>query len=88
MSQGARIVQAIGHGQVLGVVGDGDVGQPAGQRRVGHLADGVAAIGGLGVHVQIAANVGEGDELRQGARMKSWQQRLRSRRSSRAARVE
>jgi predicted Rdx family selenoprotein len=33
--------------------------------RVSHLADGVASVGGLGVHVQIAVDIGERD--------KSWQ---------------
>ena len=70
VGQRARIVEAVGHGQVLRVVGDRDVAQPARQRRLGHLADGVAAVGGLGVHVQIAANVGERNQLRQAARVR------------------
>jgi len=48
------------------VVGDGDVGEAAGEGGFGHLADGVAAIGGVGVHVQVAADVGEGDERGEG----------------------
>ena len=62
----AGVVEAVGHGEIFGVVGDGDVGEAAGDGGFGHLADGVAAVGGVGVHVQVAANVGEGDERGQG----------------------
>ena len=54
----ALFVQAVGHGQVLGVVGDGDVSVSAGQGGLGHLADGVVAVAGRGVHVHVAADVG------------------------------
>ena len=56
------LVQAVGHGQVLGVVGDGDVLVAAGQGGIGHLADGVVAVGGGGVHVHVAADVGRLNE--------------------------
>ncbi len=63
VGESAGIVEAVGHGEILRVVGDGDVGEAAGQGGFGHLADGVAAVGRVGVHVQVAANVGERDEL-------------------------
>ena len=53
----ALFVEAVGHGQILRVVGDGDVFVAALQRRLGHLADRVAAVAGRGVHVHVAANV-------------------------------
>ena len=55
--EGALLVEAVGHGQVFGVVGDGDVLIAARQGGVGHLADGVVAVGGGGVHVHVAADV-------------------------------
>ena len=61
----ALLVEAIGHGQVFGVVGDGDVLVAAGQRGLGHLADGVVAVGGGGVHVHVALEVGRLDEAGQ-----------------------
>ncbi len=63
VGEGALVVEAVGHGEVLGVVGDGDVSEAAGDGGFGHLADGVAAVGGVGVHVEVAADVGEGDEV-------------------------
>ncbi len=63
--EGALFVEAVGHGEVLGVVGDGDVLVAAGERGVGHLADGVAAVAGGGVHVHVAADVGERDDAGQ-----------------------
>ena len=65
MGEGARVVHAVGHGEILGVVGDGDVFEAAGDGGFGHLADGVAAVGLGGVHVQIAADIAADDELRQ-----------------------
>ncbi len=53
--EGALLVEAVGHGQVLGVVGDGDVLVSAREAGLGHLADGVVAVGGGGVHVHVAA---------------------------------
>ena len=53
--EGALFIEAVGHGQVLRVVGDGDVLVAVGERGFGHLADGVAAVGGGGVHVHVAA---------------------------------
>ena len=66
MGEGAVVVEAVGHGEVFGVVGDGDVAEAAGDGGFGHLADGVAAVGGVGVHVEVAADVGEGDEVGEG----------------------
>ena len=54
----AFLIEAVGHGQVLGVVGDGDVLVAAGDGGFGHLANGVVAVGGGGVHVHVAAEVG------------------------------
>ena len=65
MGEGALVVEAVGHCQVFGVVGDGDVFVAAGEGGFGHLADGVAAVGGDGVHVEVAADVGLGDEVGQ-----------------------
>ena len=48
------------------MVGNGDVLQATRQGGFSHLADGVAAVGCVGVHVEVAANVGEGDEVREG----------------------
>jgi hypothetical protein len=47
------------------VVGDGDVAEAAGDGGFGHLADGGGAVGLGGVHVDVAADVGEGDEMRE-----------------------
>ena len=55
--QGAGVVEAVGHGQIFGVVGDGDVVVAAGDAGLGHFADGVFAVGGVRVHVHVAANV-------------------------------
>jgi len=63
VSDGSRVVEAIGHREVFGVVSDGDVFETTGESSFGHLPDGVAAVGGVGVHVEVAADVGEGDEL-------------------------
>ena len=60
------VVESVGHGEVFAVVGDGDVGQATGQGGFGHLADGVASVGGFGVHMEVAADVGKGDEVGQG----------------------
>ena len=66
VGEGALVVEAVGHGEIFGVVGDGDVFEAAGEGGFGHLADGVAAVGGVGVHVEVAADVGEGDEVGEG----------------------
>src|SRR5277367_6197331 len=63
VGEGALVVEATSHSQVLGVVGDGHIFVAAGESGLGHLADGVAAVGGDGVHVDVAANVGLGDEV-------------------------
>ncbi len=62
MGEGSFIVKAVGHGEVFGVIGDGDVAEAAGEGGFGHLADCVASVGGVGVHVGASlADVGEGD---------------------------
>ncbi len=63
----ATVVHAVGHGEVLAVVGDGDVAAPARKGGLGHLADGAGAVGLGRVHVDVAVEVGERDELRQSA---------------------
>ena len=71
--QRARVVQTVRHRQMLGVVGDRNISEPPCQRRLGHLADGVAAVGRIGVHVQIAANIRQRNQLRQRVRCRSLQ---------------
>ena len=51
------VVETVGEGQVLGVVGDGDVLVAALLGGFGHLLDGVAPVGFDGVHVHFAAHV-------------------------------
>ena len=58
VGEGACVVEAVGHGEGFGVVGDGDVFEAAGEGGFGHLADGVATVGGVGVHVEVTADVG------------------------------
>jgi hypothetical protein len=67
VGEGAVVVHAVGHGEVFGVVGDGDVAETAEQGGFGHLAYGAGAIGLVGVHVEVAADIGEGDESRERA---------------------
>ena len=57
VGEGAVVVHAVGHGEIFGVVGDGDVVEAAGDGGFGHLADGVGAVGLGGVHVEVAAEV-------------------------------
>ena len=64
--EGAEVVEAAGHGEGFGVIGDGDVAEAAGHGGFGHLTDGVAAVGGVGVHVEIAVDVGADDEVGEG----------------------
>ena len=59
------VIHAIGHGEVLAVIGDGDVASAPCNRGFGHLADGAGAVGLGGVHVDIAVKVRERNELRQ-----------------------
>ena len=63
----ALLVQAVGHGQRLRVVGDGDVLVAQRARRFGHLFERRAAVGLGGVHVQVAADVFQFHQLRQAA---------------------
>ena len=63
---GALVVEAVGEGQILGVIGDGHVFVAARLRGLGHLLDGVAAIGLDRVHVHIALQVGLRDQAGQG----------------------
>ena len=55
---------AIGHGHGFGMVGEGDVFVAQIARSFAHLLDGVLAVGGGGVHLQVAANVGKFYEVR------------------------
>ncbi len=66
VGESALVVEAVGHGEIFAVVGDGDVGQAAGKGGFGHLTDGVATVGGVGVHVEVAADVCAGDEVGEG----------------------
>ena len=59
-------VQPMGHGQALGVVGDGQVVAPPLAGGGHHLQQAGMAVGGVGMAVQVAAQVGQGHQL--------WQQ--------------
>ena len=63
--EGAFFVEAVGDGDGFGMVGEGDVFVAERARGCGHFFDGIFAVGGGGVHLQIAANVVERDELRE-----------------------
>ena len=54
---GALFIQAVGHGQRLGMIGDGDIFVAARAAGFGHFFQRRAAVGLGGVHVQVAANV-------------------------------
>ena len=66
VGESAGIVHAVGHGEIFGVVGDGNVAATAEYGGFGHFADGAGAVRLGGVHVDVAVEVGEGDELREG----------------------
>ena len=51
------VIQAIGEGQILRVVGDGHVFVAMSAGGLGHFYDGVAAVGFDGVHVHVALQV-------------------------------
>ena len=61
------IIEPIGHGQVLRVIGNGDVAVPHSERGLRHFANGVVPVGGAGVHMQIAANGASVNQLRHAA---------------------
>ena len=61
----ALFIQAVGHGQRLGMVRDGDVFVAALARGRGHLFQRGAAVGLGGVHVDIAADVRQLHQLGQ-----------------------
>ncbi len=63
----ALFIQPVGHGERLGVVGDGDVLVAERAGGFGHLFQRGAAIGLGGVHVEVAADVGQLDQLGQAA---------------------
>ena len=63
----AALVEAVGHRQRLAVVGDGDVLMAEAVRRGGHRLEVVPAVGGGRVHVQVAAQIADGDERGQRA---------------------
>ena len=52
--EGALLIEPIDHGQVFGVVGDGDVLQTALDSGFGHLRDGVVSVTCGRVHVHVA----------------------------------
>src|SRR5215469_14635980 len=60
---GAALVETVGDGDGFGMVGEGDVFVAEFAGGFGHLFDGMFAVGGSRVHLKVAANVGEGDEL-------------------------
>src|SRR4029077_18213467 len=54
---------AVGDGDGLGMVGQGDVAVAKVAGGGAHFLDGVFAVGGVGMHLEVATNVGEGEEL-------------------------
>ncbi len=58
-------VQTVGHRDVLGVIGDGEVLVAARPRRLGHGADGVVAVAGPGMAVQVATDIAQLHQSRQ-----------------------
>ena len=71
--------QAAGDGQRLRVVGQDLVGVAAPPGRLGHDLDGVRAVRPVGVAVQVAAQVGQGDEVGQAAGQRGLDLALRPR---------
>ncbi len=65
----AALVEPVGHGQRLCVVGDGDVLEAGGSRGRRHRAHLVLAIRRGAVHVEVAAQIAALDEARQRARL-------------------
>ncbi len=61
----ALFIQAVGHGERFGMIGDGDVFVAERVGGLGHFLERGAAVGFGGVHVQVAADVGEFDEFGQ-----------------------
>ena len=78
----ALFVHAVGDGDGFRVVGERDVLVAEIAAGFAHFLDGIVAVGGGGVHLQVAANVVELDQVGQHA-----SRRLRFRRSFRAVRV-
>ena len=58
LPQQSFLVEPAGHRHPLPVVGDGDVLEPTGDRGPDHLAERALTVGGGGVHVEVAADVG------------------------------
>ena len=75
---GALVVEAVGEGQILGVVGDGHVFIAARFCGLGHFFDRVLAVGFDGVHVNVALDIFLGDELGQGMVLRRDRSRLNS----------
>jgi len=61
----ARCIEAVGHGLPAGVLGDRDVGEPLLLRRRDHGLEGVVSVGLVGVHVEVAREVGPLHQRRQ-----------------------
>ena len=64
----AALVEAVGHGERLAVIGDRDVFEPRLPRRHRHRPDVVLAVRLGGVHVEVAAEIGALDQAGQRAR--------------------
>jgi hypothetical protein len=60
--QGALVIEAVGEGQILGVVGDGHVFVAARLGGFSHFFDGVLAVGFDGVHVHVALKIVKRDQ--------------------------
>ena len=58
--QRSALVEAVGHGQRLAVVGDRQVLEAGGARRSRHRLEVFLAVGGIGVAVQVATQVAVG----------------------------
>ena len=80
---GTLVIETVGEGQILRVIGDGDVLVAALFGRGRHLVDGALPVGFDGMHVHFAANIIHGDQVRAAG---AWP-RPRSRRNFRAARA-
>ena len=66
-SHGAFLIQAEGHGEGFGMIGDGDVFVAALARGFGHFFERGAAVGLGGVHVHVAADLAQFDQFGQAA---------------------
>ena len=65
MLQRSLVIQSVGEGQILGVVGDGHVFVAALDGSLSHFLDGFAAVGFDGVHMDITPQISLRDKSRQ-----------------------